>query len=107
TDVRARRAPYEALLGPSAALDAADEQALRDSLLDATALIAETLPAVGRGAEVPPPGFLARLRRACDAANAFWIADEVLTGFHRTGPLFAWQRLAQRPEDDGAAPDLI
>ncbi len=107
TDVRARRAPYEAWLGPDTALDATDERALRDALLDATALIAETVPAVGCGAEVPPPGFLAKLRRACDAANAYWIADEVLTGFHRVGPLFAWQRLAQRPEDDGARPDII
>jgi len=108
TDVRARRAPYEAMLGDSGpVLDPSDERELTDGLLDATALIAETIPAVGRGAEIPPPGSLARIRRACDAANALWIADEVLTGFHRTGPLFAWQRLVQRPEDDGAAPDLI
>jgi adenosylmethionine-8-amino-7-oxononanoate aminotransferase len=106
-DYRSRRAPYEAVLGESAAVDPGDEDTLAEALKDSAALIAETVPAVGRGVELPPPGRLASFRRACDAAGALWIADEVLTGFGRVGPLFAWQRLVQQPEDEGVAPDMI
>jgi adenosylmethionine-8-amino-7-oxononanoate aminotransferase len=71
------------------------------------AIILETIPAAGLGAPVPPPGYLARIRRDCDTHGALWIADEVLTGFGRVGSLFAWQRLAERPEDAGACPDIV
>jgi len=108
SDYRARRAPYEFLLGPGhPTLDPGDPRALEEGLGDACALIAETVPAVGLGVALPPPGALARIRRACDAQGAVWIADEVLTGFGRVGSLFAWQRLAERPEDAGAVPDLV
>ncbi|MBI4365159.1 MAG: aspartate aminotransferase family protein, partial [Candidatus Latescibacteria bacterium] len=74
---------------------------------DVAALILETIPAAGLGAPVPPPGYLARIRRECDARGALWIADEVLTGFGRVGSLFAWQRLGERPEDGRACPDIV
>lgn len=91
---RARRDPYEELLS-------------RTTPAPHAAHILETIPAAGLGAPVPEPGALARIRAECDAAGALWIADEVLTGFGRTGSLFAWQRLAERSEDRGAAPDLV
>jgi adenosylmethionine-8-amino-7-oxononanoate aminotransferase len=56
---------------------------------------------------VPPPGYLARVRTLCDGSGALWIADEVLTGFGRTGALFSWQRLAEDPADAGVVPDLV
>src|SRR6185295_6243677 len=108
SDYGPRRAPYEFMLGEGhTTLDPGDSRALDQGLGDACALIAETIPAVGLGVAVPPPGTLARMRRACDAQGAVWIADEVLTGFGRVGALFAWQRLAERPEDAGAIPDLV
>ncbi|MGE5176246.1 MAG: aminotransferase class III-fold pyridoxal phosphate-dependent enzyme [Hyphomicrobiales bacterium] len=69
---------------------------------DVAALIAETVPASGLAAPVPPAGWLARVRARCDAMGALWIADEVLAGFGRAGDLFAWRRLA--PD---AVPDLV
>jgi adenosylmethionine-8-amino-7-oxononanoate aminotransferase len=123
TGLRDRREPYEDLLGPrsfgppahcpncfrklthpSCALACADE-ALKDSE-EAIAFLAETVPAAGLAAAVPPAGWVARVRERCDEAGTLWIADEVLTGFGRTGALFAWQRLAER---DGvtAVPDLV
>jgi adenosylmethionine-8-amino-7-oxononanoate aminotransferase len=75
------------------------------------AAIVETVAAAGLGAPVPPPGWLARLRTLCHGAGALWIADEVLTGFGRTGDLFAWKRLARRADsgapDVDAVPDLV
>ncbi len=76
--------------------------------LDAVrALETETIGAVvvepvqGRGGErVPPPGFLAGLRALCDERGWLLIADEVYTGFGRTGRWFAC-------EHDAVVPDLL
>ncbi|MFT3992488.1 MAG: aspartate aminotransferase family protein [Luteolibacter sp.] len=58
-------------------------------------------PFQGRGGiVVPHPTFLAELRAWCDANGAVLILDEVYTGFHRTGKLFAC-------EWEGIVPDLI
>lgn len=58
-------------------------------------------PVQGRGGErVPPEGFLRRLREICDARGWLLVADEVYTGFGRTGRLFAC-------EHEGVVPDLL
>jgi 4-aminobutyrate aminotransferase/(S)-3-amino-2-methylpropionate transaminase len=47
-------------------------------------------PILGRGGcVVPPPDFLPRLRRTCDASGALLIADEVWTGMGRSGAMLA------------------
>ncbi|HYJ33546.1 MAG TPA: aminotransferase class III-fold pyridoxal phosphate-dependent enzyme, partial [Candidatus Binatia bacterium] len=95
---------FRGLSYPSCGLACA-ETALEEAET-AAALLAETVPAAGLAAAVPPKGWLARIRARCDEAGALWIADEVLTGFGRTGALFAWSRLAERDGVD-AAPDLV
>jgi 4-aminobutyrate aminotransferase-like enzyme len=58
-------------------------------------------PVQGRGGiRVPPPEFLPMLRRLCDDHKALLIADEIYTGFGRTGRWFAC-------EHSGTVPDLI
>lgn len=58
-------------------------------------------PIQGRGGiNVPPAEFLPRLRELADAHEALLIADEIYTGFGRTGRWFAC-------EHNGAVPDLI
>jgi 4-aminobutyrate aminotransferase / (S)-3-amino-2-methylpropionate transaminase / 5-aminovalerate transaminase len=47
-------------------------------------------PVLGEGGFiVPPPAFLLELRRLCREAGALLVADEVQTGFGRTGRMFA------------------
>ncbi len=58
-------------------------------------------PVQGRGGErVPPPGFLRDLRALCDREGLLLIADEIYTGFGRTGRLFAC-------EHEDVVPDLL
>ena len=53
-------------------------------------------PIVGReGVLLPPPGWLAAVAGACREVGALLVADEVFTGFGRTGSLFAVERLGE------------
>ena len=38
---------------------------------------------------VPPKGWLKAMRDTCRELDILFVADEVITGFGRTGPLFA------------------
>ncbi|MPW23202.1 aminotransferase class III-fold pyridoxal phosphate-dependent enzyme [Paraburkholderia sp. CNPSo 3157] len=52
------------------------------------------------GVIVPPVGWLNAMREACRKLDILFVADEVITGFGRTGPLFAC-------EAEGVQPDLM
>ena len=58
-------------------------------------------PVLGEGGfVVPPPGYLSQLASFCRKHGILIIADEVQTGFGRTGRMFAC-------EHDGVEPDLL
>jgi 4-aminobutyrate aminotransferase / (S)-3-amino-2-methylpropionate transaminase / 5-aminovalerate transaminase len=63
------------------------------------AIIIEPIQGEG-GFIVPAPGFLPTLRAWCADNDVVFIADEVQSGFARTGAMFAC-------EDEGIEPDLI
>ncbi|MGF6368125.1 adenosylmethionine-8-amino-7-oxononanoate aminotransferase [Paraburkholderia sp. RAU6.4a] len=50
------------------------------------------------GVIVPPVGWLKAMRDACRRLDILFVADEVITGFGRTGPLFACE--AEQVEPD-------
>jgi adenosylmethionine-8-amino-7-oxononanoate aminotransferase len=52
------------------------------------------------GAAAPSPSYVKRIAQICRAQNALLIADEVMTGFGRTGRHFAMDHY-------GVAPDII
>jgi 4-aminobutyrate aminotransferase len=56
-------------------------------------------PVLGEGGYVvPPPGFLEGLRRICDEHDILLIADEVQSGFGRTGKWFAVEHFSVTPD---------
>jgi 4-aminobutyrate aminotransferase/(S)-3-amino-2-methylpropionate transaminase len=56
-------------------------------------------PVLGEGGFViGPPDFLARLRELCDAHGMVLVADEVQTGFGRTGAMFACEHAGVEPD---------
>jgi 4-aminobutyrate aminotransferase-like enzyme len=80
--------------------DAADaRRAARAAAFPIGAVLVEPIQGRG-GVRVPPAGFMAELRALCDAEGWLLIADEIFTGFGRTGRLFACER-------DGVVPDLL
>lgn len=64
------------------------------------AVIVEPMVQGAAGMIVQPPGFLKRVREACTRADVLLIADEVATGFGRTGRMFAC-------EHESVAPDIL
>ncbi|SRR6266480_4016243 len=63
------------------------------------AFYAEPIQGSG-GVLVPPKGWMKAMRERCQAYGILFVADEVITGFGRTGPLFACS-------EDDIVPDLM
>jgi taurine--2-oxoglutarate transaminase len=72
---------------------------LREGPDTVAAVIAEGIVGAN-GVFVPPPGYWRKLRDLCTKHGVLLIADEVLSGFGRTGKWFA-------VDHDGVAPDLM
>ncbi|WP_406153301.1 aspartate aminotransferase family protein [Streptomyces sp. NBC_01023] len=78
----------------------ADLEDLLGHTHDAAALIAEPIQGVG-GFTAPPDGLYAAFREVLDRHGILWIADEVQTGWGRTGDHFwGWQAHAQNGPPD-------
>ncbi len=75
------------------------EAILREGPDTVSAVIQEPVLSSG-GFIMPPIGWLRRVRAICDELDVLLIADEVITGFGRTGRWFA-------VEHDGVVPDLM
>jgi acetylornithine/N-succinyldiaminopimelate aminotransferase len=93
----AMRDPFGALPGPVLHLPFGDEGALKkiDSTIAAVAV--EPVQAEG-GVRIPEIGFIRALRERCDRAGVMLIFDEVLTGFGRTGTIFALEHFSVVPD---------
>ncbi len=83
------RADYETLLnGTGTEIPFGDTSRLETELSrgDVAAFVVE--PVIGHGVFIPPDGFLPKAREICSRYKTLFIADEVQTGFGRTGKLF-------------------
>lgn len=64
---------------------------------DTVAVIIEPIQGEA-GVVVPSEGYLSAVRGICTKHNVLFIADEIQTGFCRTGKRFAWQHENARPD---------
>lgn len=76
------------------------EQILRTRHRELAGFIIEPLMQAAAGMITQPPGYLKRIRELCARYHVLLIADEVATGFGRTGAMFACRR-------EGVTPDLL
>ena len=90
---------YQAAPGEDPATAAANE--LEKAILaegpDSVALFIIE-PVCGGGAYVPPAGYFKRIREICDKYDVLLAADEVITGFGRTGRMFALEHWGVQPD---------
>ena len=63
-----------------------------------SAFIAEPVVQSGIAAGVPPPDYFPLIREICDKYDVLFIADEVVTGFGRTGKYFAMEHWGVEPD---------
>jgi taurine--2-oxoglutarate transaminase len=75
------------------------EQVVYENPDSVAAIVLETVTGTN-GVIIPPEGYLAGVRKICDEFGILLVCDEVMTGFGRTGKMFAF-------ENFGVAPDLV
>ena len=80
-------------------LDALARQIELENPATIAAIVVEPVTGAAGGFALPE-GYLPRLRQLCDRHGILLLADEVITGFGRTGTLFAI-------EEEGVVPDML
>ena len=78
---------------PFGDLEALEEQLRRE---DVALFLVE--PVQGKGIHLPPDGFLEGAQELCRRYGTLFCVDEVLTGFGRTGRMFAFQHWGLEPD---------
>lgn len=82
------------------ALSCLEEQIVAEGPSTIAAIMVESIPG-SAGVLIPAVGFMEGIRSLCNQYGILMICDEVMTGFGRTGSLFAFQHF------EGVIPDIV
>ncbi len=74
------------------------EEAFKEHADETAAIIVEPLLQGSAGMKIYPPLYLKKLRELCDKYNVHLIADEIATGYGRTGKMFAFNHADVSPD---------
>lgn len=91
---------YQAPPGVSPGISAANElekAILREGADSVAMFLAEPVQGAG-GVIVPPDDYFPRIRQICDQYEILFVADEVITGFGRTGKMFGLEHWRVEPD---------
>jgi putrescine aminotransferase len=80
-----------------AAANELEQEILRQGADTVAMFIAEPVQGAG-GVIVPPDDYFPRIREICDQYEVLFVADEVITGFGRTGKMFALEHYGVQPD---------
>jgi adenosylmethionine-8-amino-7-oxononanoate aminotransferase len=84
----------------AACANALEKLILEQGPENVAAFIAEPIVGAAGGALVPPAGYFQRVKEICQTHDVLFIADEVITGFGRTGRWFG-------VEHEDVVPDIL
>ncbi|MBC2478080.1 aminotransferase class III-fold pyridoxal phosphate-dependent enzyme, partial [Clostridium beijerinckii] len=73
------------------------EQIIYEGPDSVAAIVLETITG-SNGVIIPPKGYLPGVRALCDEFNILMICDEVMTGWGRTGKMFAFENFDVKPD---------
>lgn len=73
------------------------EQIIYEGPDSVAAIVMETITG-SNGVIIPPKGYLPGVRKLCDEFNIVMICDEVMTGWGRTGKMFAFENFDVKPD---------
>lgn len=94
--IKTLQAKSPALFDEAEALD--DMRLVLSSSHEICAVIVEPLVQCAGYMKMYKPSYLKSLRKLCDEAGVYLIADEIATGFGRTGTMFAFNQAAVSPD---------
>lgn len=89
------KSPYE--IGTSASIQSIREVIEREGPETIAAFMAEPIQGAG-GVLVPPADYFKEVRKLCDEYGILFLADEVITGFGRTGKMFGIENWNVEPD---------
>jgi taurine--2-oxoglutarate transaminase len=73
------------------------EQLIYEGSNNIAAIVLETITG-SNGVIIPPKGYLPGVRQLCDEFGILMICDEVMTGWGRTGKMFAFENFDVKPD---------
>jgi len=78
-------------------VDKLREQLVYEGANNVAAIVLETITG-SNGVIIPPENYLPGVRKVCDDYGIMMVCDEVMTGFGRTGKMFAFEHYGIQPD---------
>lgn len=79
-------------------LDMLEQQLICEGSETVAAVFLESIPGSSVAVQMPPVGYYEKLRKLCDKYGILLVIDEVMSGFGRSGKMFAFEHYDYTPD---------